>query len=181
MKKRKEKKKPKKEPSHRAQSPHTIVFICIKTFHSRILKPLKWVFNLHLHLISPLLGLKTFLDRNQPQISTFIFFFSFYFYTHLWNLSSCYCAWPERVVLWTVWGGGFSLLSFSQGFHGRWEIPVLLFRLIYLYLLISTLFTAEGSVTSAKFTKLPIRTTEPEIIYHAQQKYQNLHPRFRKS
>lgn len=66
-------------------------------------------------------------------------------------LSGCHCACMDRIILcgggvgWVVW---FPLLSFSQRFHGGREVPVLLLRLVYFYLLISALLTAERSVTS---------------------------------
>lgn len=40
------------------------------------------------------------------------------------------------------------LFFFSQGFHGRREVPVLLLRFIYFYLFLSALFTTEWSVPS---------------------------------
>lgn len=85
-------------------------------------------------------------------------------------LSGCNCAWMERVVLVGVAGCvvWFPLLSFSQGFHGRREVPVLLLGLIYIYLLISALFTTEWSVTSTNLNQSQNTHQNPSLYYRKQ-------------
>lgn len=77
----------------------------------------------------------SFLSRNPIHPST----------TTL-SCSNCPCT--KRVILGLVWRTRFSLLLLPQSLHRRRKVPLLLFRFVYLYLLLPALFATERRVPS---------------------------------